>query len=465
MRRPNALDSGAFSTPREVGRRRGRSGAAQHVVAPDALAAVDVPAEERAVEPQRAELERRAAQHLAGAAARVVVVLADPQLEPGAALVAVAVVGGREARVGDRAPRRPASSSARPRASSAWLSAPAGRTRRVDHAPAPSSSHAPSERVSAIRSQSGAPHERPRWPRQSIARAPRRACRARGTAARSPPSRRPRASTLAAGGEARLELELEARARSPANAPASARAARRVRTVSPGRFSVVPVRVRRPRGRPRPPAPTGSRAREQHAERAALRRRRRAPSAREPEEPALAVGERERDRVGEALGRRSGARLAHGVLRGRCVGVDVDRGALDVVRGPRPVRGPARGARARRRSSAPRTRRTSSRAHDRARRREQEAAAPKMSVMKPGVSRARRRRSRARRRAPRAPAARPACSASLKRRHAIRPCERISIEPRIESAIRSAIVHQTPIAWPTWMITASSAIGTTMKMR
>ena len=57
---------------------------------------------------------------------------------------------------------------------------------------------------------------------------------------------------------------------------------------------------------------------------------------------------------------------------------------------------------------------------------------------------------------------RPPWSASLNRRHAARPCERISIEPRIESAIRIAIVHQTPIAWPTWMITASSAMGTRM---
>ena len=39
----------------------------------------------------------------------------------------------------------------------------------------------------------------------------------------------------------------------------------------------------------------------------------------------------------------------------------------------------------------------------------------------------------------------------------------MSNDPRIESTISSAIVHQTPIGWPTWMITASSAIGTTMK--
>ena len=50
-----------------------------------------------------------------------------------------------------------------------------------------------------------------------------------------------------------------------------------------------------------------------------------------------------------------------------------------------------------------------------------------------------------------------------KRRHATRPWWRISIAPRIESAISSAIVHQTPICEPISMISASSAIGTTMK--
>ena len=88
-----------------------------------------------------------------------------------------------------------------------------------------------------------------------------------------------------------------------------------------------------------------------------------------------------------------------------------------------------------------------------------------MSVMKPGVS------SKAPPKITSAPSStsrvgiRPTCSASLKRRHDTRPCERMSIAPRIESAIRIAIVHQTPICWPTSMITASSAIGTTMKMR
>ena len=51
----------------------------------------------------------------------------------------------------------------------------------------------------------------------------------------------------------------------------------------------------------------------------------------------------------------------------------------------------------------------------------------------------------------------------MNRRQALRPCERMSIAPRIESAISSAIVHQTPISSPIWMITNSSTIGTTTK--
>ena len=85
-----------------------------HVVAPDALAAVELPGEERAVEAQLPELDGGAAQHLAGAAARVVVVLADPQLEPGAALVPVAVVGRRRRAARRRGPC-PRRRAARPR--------------------------------------------------------------------------------------------------------------------------------------------------------------------------------------------------------------------------------------------------------------------------------------------------------------------------------------------------------------
>jgi hypothetical protein len=49
------------------------------------------------VEPQAAEVERRAADRLAGGSVRVVGVLVDPQLEPGAELAAVGVGRGRQA--------------------------------------------------------------------------------------------------------------------------------------------------------------------------------------------------------------------------------------------------------------------------------------------------------------------------------------------------------------------------------
>ena len=141
------------------------------------------------------------------------------------------------------------------------------------------------------------------------------------------------------------------------------------------------------------------------------------------------------------------------------LGLDVDRGAVDVpgrvVHDPRRVRAATIIRSEKRRTSS---RRTIARVGG------SRKMTPKMSVMKPGVSRkappkitsAPSNTSRA--------GGRPACSASLKRRHAIRPCERISSEPMIESAIRIAIVHQTPISWPTWMITASSRIGTRTKM-
>jgi hypothetical protein len=73
-------------------------------------------------------------------------------------------------------------------------------------------------------------------------------------------------------------------------------------------------------------------------------------------------------------------------------------------------------------------------------------AAPKMSVTKPGVS------SSAPPKITSAPSTtsragmRAAAIASLKRRHAVRPCERMSIEPMIESATSSAIVHRAPMA-------------------
>ncbi len=69
-----------------------------------------------------------------------------------------------------------------------------------------------------------------------------------------------------------------------------------------------------------------------------------------------------------------------------------------------------------------------------------------MSVMKPGVS------SSTPPKITRTPSItsrcgiRPSASASLKRRHAARLCERSSIEPITASASSSAMVHQTPIS-------------------
>ena len=143
------------------------------VVAPDAGAAVHAPEQERAVEPQppRSSVGRR---RLAGGAARELVLLGDPQLEAGAALVALAVVGGRQRGLGDlghvrvlavalergsprRRPRRgPRSSRGRDGQR---------RSRRLRAQPRAS------ERSARSASQSGAPQACPRWPRQSISRA------------------------------------------------------------------------------------------------------------------------------------------------------------------------------------------------------------------------------------------------------------------------------------------------------
>src|SRR5690242_5659777 len=97
----NASCSGVVSTPPKSEMTARSSGMADDVVAADALPAVHVPGEERAVEPELAEVERRPAQELAGGPARVAVVPAHPQLESGAALAPVDVVGGGDARIVD----------------------------------------------------------------------------------------------------------------------------------------------------------------------------------------------------------------------------------------------------------------------------------------------------------------------------------------------------------------------------
>ena len=161
--RANASLSGSVSTPPKSVTMALITSAADDVVAAVARAALDVPAEERDVEPQRAELERRAGHDLADAPERVLVVLGQPQLEAGADLAL-----RRRRRWSRGAPRR---SRPRPRrlndaphcASSAWLDALVPRT-VASATPVPSSNHAPTARVSAILSQSGLPHECPRWP-------------------------------------------------------------------------------------------------------------------------------------------------------------------------------------------------------------------------------------------------------------------------------------------------------------
>src|SRR6185312_6098845 len=97
---------GAFARPPSARERKvlrpadGRLGPAQHVVAPQALAAFHPPAEEGAIQPQASEVERRPARDLAGRAARPAV-LVDPQLEARAQLAPLAVVGRGQARIGD----------------------------------------------------------------------------------------------------------------------------------------------------------------------------------------------------------------------------------------------------------------------------------------------------------------------------------------------------------------------------
>ena len=131
------------------------------------------------------------------------VVLAHPQLEARVALAALAVVGRREARVldGERhgSPSSGCSSSVAATCSSAWSGRAAGRMATATaRGPRPATPTACARR--AMRSQSGAPHEWPRWPsaRTSRRRAPTvavpvdaaRAARSRPSRRRAPPGGR-----------------------------------------------------------------------------------------------------------------------------------------------------------------------------------------------------------------------------------------------------------------------------------
>ena len=211
-----------------------------------------------------------------------------------------------------------ASSSAPQMASSAWLSAPSGRT-AVTVSELPSSSQAASERVSAIRLQSATPHERPRWPRQSI-RPPGRGAgdAAEPLVARHAAEAR-RVVVLRELGRRRGggELELEARAagRVERDVPASVWLERPHDEAREPQL--VPVRARVQRSAALGDDPDRLAAREQDAESTALQAL--GPGggagACEPEEAGDGIGERERGGVGEpfAAGQH---RLAHAEPRG-----------------------------------------------------------------------------------------------------------------------------------------------------
>ena len=141
--------------------------------------------------------------------------------------------------------------------------------------------------------------------------------------------------------------------------------------------------------------------------------------------------------------------------------VDIDRRALDVVRAAARrasgIAAPAMLTVIRLMAWRRNTRRMSARVGG------SRKSAPRMSERKPGVSSSAPPKMTSTPSATSRAGIRPPPTASLKRRQAARPWERMSRPPSTESTISSAIVHHTPIAWPTWMITASSAIGTTMK--
>ena len=286
---------------------------------------------------------------------RVVVVLAQPQLEAGAALVALAVVGRRQARIGDlrsgsprcraRPPRRPrrrarrrppgAGSRARRRALVAEPGAtPCGRARSG--------------------SQSGSPHAWPRWPRQ-------RDLRARPPARTVPRTRHellvalhPAGSATGRAGElGRRRERLEARGRSRASSPSQrdrpalerrvdrhAQAAERRRLPARVGRRAPPPRERRDRLAPR----------EQDRQRAAAAARRRGRAARARTSRAAGSAN---ENVTASVKRRAARRargasccVDHGCTGagGPAVGLDVDRRALDVVAAA-PRRPRRRGAR------------------------------------------------------------------------------------------------------------------------
>ena len=313
-------------------------------------------------------------------------------------------------------------------------------------------------RAASSRLQSGSPQACPRWPRQRIARArpPARTVPVDAAELLVAGHAAGRATDVVGADLGRRAERLERAARSRGCSPSSATVQRAAARSTVARRP--PSADRRPS--PRRPAPRGRRAPAPPPARAPRTARPARCAALAGESPSRAspyscasaspnanvtasanagpVGVRARSCSAPIT---AGAAAVQAALRAR----HVDRRALDVIGLPRPR--PAGAARRRHRRDHPRRRTAAPAARARARASAAAAASrPRMSVRKPGrqQQRAAEEHERAvehlaRRRAP-------ACSASLKRRHVARPCERASSEPSTASAISSAIVHQTPIA-------------------
>src|SRR4051812_1472757 len=432
-------------------------GPAQHVVAAEALATFHPPAEEGAVQPQAPEIERRPARDLAGGAARPAV-LVDPQLEPGAQLAPLGVVRRGQARIDDvHRPRLAVlaalddrgghrldgvvvlagRSDGGQRDGQVVVQPGRDRTRELDAIPVGRAPGAPAlpETVDrdALAGDRGAAAHAHRLLVARHAAGPRHVV----------------AGVELGDGAGRLELEVEGGALAgEAQPPRPQRLDRRHLQASGG--ALVPRR----RWRGQLDAALGAHG---HWLAAAEEDGQAAGGAVGEPQPGHAV------QLGGAVGEGHGDRVAEAVAlcRARRVLVDPDahgsaRGSTSVAvlstSAPGPDGGRRRALPGAATISRPAKRRTSS-LRMAARVGGSRKAAPKMSVTNPGVS------SSAPPKITSAPSTtsragmRPTAIASLKRRHAARPCERMSIEPAMESATSSAIVHRAPIACPTWMIT------------
>ena len=332
----------------------------------------------------RLELERRARDHRARAAARVLLAR-QPQLEAGAALAPAAVVDGRDARVLDLVqPRRPTiSAGAHPLVAVAGGVARAAGQRQ--------------QRVALVdqRGDRSAPRRAPpsAAPRVVIAKVPRqlhrRARPPRRARGRRGPSRRPGRPRRPVGSSSQLELVRRASARQPSPSCSSS-------GPSGVRGGLAPVEQQRG-ARPRRPV-------------------------------ELAVGVEEREVRTPARSPLEPARSARRT-RWRCPRRRTARGACARCRSPRS------------RSAGPRRRTTRRRIT--ARVGGISSSRPTMSVRKPGVIRKAPPKITSTPSSTSRWGIRPAGSASLKRRQTARPWERSSTEPSTESAARSPIVGHT----------------------